>query len=154
MQISPLGGCLVSALSIPIGENGTIPQLTLTLITITSMQLHTSKLFQTTLRPHHQTTLKHNYCIHNVLVSIPICKIINKKEWHWPPNIYLLMPLESRARICKLWLRTGIFKLLRSSGIDSASLCNLASRYDSLILTRFLAPIDCSKIPAQSLKVL
>ncbi len=27
----------------------------------------------------------------NVLVSIPICKIINKKEWHWPPNIYLYM---------------------------------------------------------------
>jgi hypothetical protein len=31
-----------------------------------------------------------------------------------------------------------IFKLLRSPGIDSASLCT----------TRFLAPIDCSKIPA------
>ncbi len=43
MQISPLGGCLVSALTISIGENGTIPLLSLTLITITSMQLQTSK---------------------------------------------------------------------------------------------------------------
>jgi hypothetical protein len=39
MQISPLGGWLVFALSISIGENGSIPLLTLTLTTITSMQL-------------------------------------------------------------------------------------------------------------------
>jgi hypothetical protein len=85
MQISPLGGCLVSALSIPIGENGTIPLLTLALITITSMQLQTSKLpdYLTSTPP---ATLKHKYYIQNVLVSIPICKIINKKKWHWPPN--------------------------------------------------------------------
>ncbi len=36
---SPLVGWLVSALSIPIGENGKIPLLTLTLTTITPMQL-------------------------------------------------------------------------------------------------------------------
>ncbi len=41
------------------------------------------------------------------------------------------------------------FKLLRSLGIDSASLCCLAGRYDNPIPTRFLATIDCSKIPAQ-----
>jgi hypothetical protein len=39
VQISPLGGWLVSALSISIGENGSISLLTLTLTTITSMQL-------------------------------------------------------------------------------------------------------------------
>ncbi len=33
--------------------------------------------------------------------------------------------------------------------IDSASLCCLTGRYDNTIPTRFLAPIDCSKIPAQ-----
>jgi hypothetical protein len=31
---------------------------------------------------------------------------------------------------------------------DSASLCSLAGQYDNPILTRFLAPIDCLKIPA------
>ncbi len=33
-------------------------------------------------------------------------------------------------------------------GIDSASLSSLAGRYDNPISTRFLAPTDCSKIPA------
>ncbi len=45
--------------------------------------------------------------------------------------------------------RDGILKLLRSPGIDSASLCRLAGRYDNSIPTLFLAPIDCSKIPAK-----
>ena len=36
----------------------------------------------------------------------------------------------------------------RFQGINSASQCSLAGRYDNPILTRFLAPIDCSKIPA------
>jgi hypothetical protein len=44
--------------------------------------------------------------------------------------------------------RTRDFKLLRSPGIDSAS--NVAWRAGTTnpIPTRFLAPIDCSKIPA------
>ncbi len=37
----------------------------------------------------------------------------------------------------------------RFQGIDSASLCSLAARYENPIPTWFLAPIDCSKIPAQ-----
>ncbi len=41
--------------------------------------------------------------------------------------------------------RDGIFKLLRSPGIDSARLCSLAGRYNNSIPFRFLAPIDCSK---------
>ncbi len=44
--------------------------------------------------------------------------------------------------------RQYFLNVLRSPGIDSASLCSLADRYDNLIPTRFLAPIDCSKIPA------
>ncbi len=33
-------------------------------------------------------------------------------------------------------------------GINSAILCSLAGRYGTPIPTRFLAPTDCSKIPA------
>jgi hypothetical protein len=36
-------------------------------------------------------------------------------------------------------------KRLRGQGIDSAS---LSGRYDNPVPTRFLAPIDCSKIPS------
>ncbi len=46
---------------------------------------------------------------------------------------------------------TVFFKLLRSPGIDSARLCSLVGRYDNLIPSRFLAHIDCSKIPAPPL---
>ncbi len=44
------------------------------------------------------------------------------------------------------------FKLLRSPGIDSASLCSLSGRYDNPAPTRFLVPIVIvhnPKIPAQ-----
>ncbi len=37
----------------------------------------------------------------------------------------------------------------RFQGTNSARLCSLASRYNNPIPTRFLAPIDCLKIPAQ-----
>jgi hypothetical protein len=36
----------------------------------------------------------------------------------------------------------------RFQGMNSASLCRLTGRYDNPIPTRFLAPIDCLKIPA------
>jgi hypothetical protein len=36
----------------------------------------------------------------------------------------------------------------RFQGINSASLCSLAGRYENPIPTRFLAPLDFSKIPA------
>jgi hypothetical protein len=79
MQISPLGGRLVSALSISIGENGSIPLLTLTLTTITSMQL----LIKQAYRPLHvHTTMlpqaKLLYII--VLVSILSVKYKNQKR--------------------------------------------------------------------------
>ncbi len=53
--------------------------------------------------------------------------------------------------------RARIFKLLRSPRIDSKEpippdcVCSLAGRYDNPIPTRFLAPIDSLKIPAQIL---
>jgi hypothetical protein len=47
-------------------------------------------------------------------------------------------------------VRDGIFNLLRSTGIDSISLCRLAGRYDNPIPTRFIASIDSTKIPAQA----
>jgi hypothetical protein len=37
----------------------------------------------------------------------------------------------------------------RFQGINSVGLCSLAGRYDYPIPTRFLVPLDCSKIPAQ-----
>jgi hypothetical protein len=43
----------------------------------------------------------------------------------------------------------GILTFKGSPGIDATSLCSLAGRYDNLITTRFLASIDCLKIPAQ-----
>jgi hypothetical protein len=36
----------------------------------------------------------------------------------------------------------------RLLGMNSASLCSLAGRYDNPIPPQFLAPIDCLKIPA------
>ncbi len=36
----------------------------------------------------------------------------------------------------------------RFQGMNSVSLCSLAGRYDNPIPTRFLAPIDCLKIPS------
>jgi hypothetical protein len=41
----------------------------------------------------------------------------------------------------------------RFQGFDSASLCSLAGRYDNPVPSRFLAPIDCLKIPALTNKI-
>jgi hypothetical protein len=51
-----------------------------------------------------------------------------------------------RIRICILLFREPGN---RFQGINSARICILAGRYDNPISTRFLAPIDCLKIPAQ-----
>jgi hypothetical protein len=40
----------------------------------------------------------------------------------------------------------------RFQGMNSASLCSLAGRYDQPLPPRFLAPIDCLKIPALATK--
>ncbi len=38
----------------------------------------------------------------------------------------------------------------RFQEIDSSNLCSLAGWHDKPILSRFLAPLDCSEIPAQA----
>ncbi len=53
---------------------------------------------------------------------------------------------KNRARVFKLLIAQNQFQ-----GINSASLCSLAGRYNNPIPTRFLAPIDCLKIPEQEL---
>ncbi len=74
-----LGGWLVSALLIPIGENGSILLLTLTLTTSKPSDHFT---FTPTSNP--QAKLLHI----NVLVSIPTYLWNkNQKEWHWPTNV-------------------------------------------------------------------
>jgi hypothetical protein len=55
-----------------------------------------------------------------------------------PAELFLSLPLQLPL--------DSILKLLRSPGIDSASLCSLEGWYDNPIPTRFLAPKDCSKI--------
>jgi hypothetical protein len=59
----------------------------------------------------------------------------------------MLLPLVAFFQSGVILYQSPNFLLLRSPGIDSASLCSLASRYDNPISTRFLAPMDCSKIP-------
>ncbi len=79
------------------------------------------------------------------------CRIYSMKLlWRFilPPN------LSTMSHTDTLLNRGGIFKLLCSPEIDSASLCILAGRYENPIPTWFLAPIDCLKIPAQKLIVL
>ncbi len=74
----------MSALSIPIGEKGSIPLLTLTLTTIMSMQLqnkHTSRPL------HHQGTPNQHYCIKKCTRLNNNLWNKNQKEWHWLPNI-------------------------------------------------------------------
>ncbi len=53
------------------------------------------------------------------------------------------------TRNCR-YFKTSMEPRNRFQGIDSASLCSLAGRYENPFPTWFLAPIDCSKIPAQA----
>ncbi len=47
------------------------------------------------------------------------------------------------------WARTFKEPKNRFQGTNSPRLCSLAGRYDNPIPTRFLAPLDNLKIPAQ-----
>ncbi len=73
-------------------------------------------------------------------------KVFNFISLHSTSMIFLLLLSRSFDWSEKelLWPRARN----RFQGIDSARLCSLAGRYDNLIPTRFLAPIDCLKIPA------
>jgi hypothetical protein len=105
MQISLLGGWLVSApsaLSMPIGEKGTISLLTLTLTTVTSIQLQSKQAFKplyvhTSMQGRSKITSWKMYSS-----PIPICEIKNKKEWHWTPNICILLRKKFGAVLYRL----------------------------------------------------
>jgi hypothetical protein len=59
----------------------------------------------------------------------------------------------SQPRLQSPYFKTFMGPRNRFQGMNSASLCSLAGRYDNPIPTRFLVPIDCLKIRAQCLSV-
>ena len=68
----------------------------------------------------------------------------------------MLTRTSSQANLSKMAIRARIFKRLMEprnqfQGMNSASLCSLAGRYDNPIHPRFLAPMDVLKIPARCL---
>jgi hypothetical protein len=78
MQISPLDGWLVSALSTPIGEKWLNSSADFNPNHNHVNAAPKQASFQTTSRPHHHATYKQNYCMFNVLVSLQICEIKNQ----------------------------------------------------------------------------
>jgi hypothetical protein len=79
MQISPLGGWLVSALSIPFGRMAqSSADFNPSYNHINSAPKQAR--LQTTSRSHHHATHKQTYCMQNVLVLISVCEKINKKS--------------------------------------------------------------------------
>ncbi len=64
-------------------------------------------------------------------------------------SIFFCLRKPFHCIVANFWIfrdvRDSILKLLRSPGIDSASLRSLAGWCDNRIPTRFLAPIECSK---------
>ncbi len=69
-----------------------------------------------------------------------VCKVVPDCDW------FLCVREGIRARIFK---PTFMEPKNWFQGTNSARLCRLAGRYDDPIPVRFLAPIDCFKIPAQ-----
>ncbi len=64
----------------------------------------------------------------------------------------IVVKCRSCHRLYPSWnnfLQHGVFKLLRSPGIDSASLCSMIGRYVNHIPTRFLDPVYCSVLKFQ-----
>ncbi len=68
---------------------------------------------------------------------------LHSKDWQKS----IAMQDSDRAR--RQYFKTFQEPRNRFQGINSASLCSLAGRYDNPLLTRLIAPIDCLKIPAR-----
>ncbi len=71
---------------------------------------------------------------------------------HRPPLDKMCNSIVGHLGYSTIQSRTRNFKHLRSPNIvprDKIPLCSQAGRYDNPIPTRFLALIDCLKIPAQ-----
>ncbi len=71
----------------------------------------------------------------------------SKGLWIWPQYILIGTPQNKNTSPN---FYTFMESRNRFQGIDNASLCSLAGRYDNPIPTRLLAHIECSKIPALS----
>jgi hypothetical protein len=73
----------------------------------------------------------------------------------WKSGKTTFVPLWERMEGAWLWTQSPYFLTFMEprnqfQGINSASLCSLAGRYDNPIPPRFLAHIDSLKIPAQN----
>jgi hypothetical protein len=67
------------------------------------------------------------------------------------PSVSLKQAIKGHV-VCSMLPEPEFFNFLKEpknlfQGTNSARLCSLAGRYDNPIPTRFLAPIDCLKIP-------
>ncbi len=71
----------------------------------------------------------------------------SKRLWIWPQCIIIGTPQKPEH---EPEFYTFMESRNRFQGIDYASLCSLAGRYDNPLPTRFIAHIECSKIPALS----
>ncbi len=67
-----------------------------------------------------------------------------------PPTIGMLQIIYFRISVCSQspYFLTLMEPRNRFQGMNSASLCSLAGRYDNTIPIRFLTTINCLKIPA------
>ncbi len=86
--------------------------------------------------------------IHNFKVGdFILVKNLNRfsqEEWR-----ILFSVRRKLQRVLSWYFKTFMEPRNRCQGINSASLCSLAGRYDNPIPTRCLAPIDFLKIPAR-----
>ncbi len=104
------------------------------------------------LAPGHHTFFISNYSqaptpiLPTSLPSKSVKKIVEKKKVYVIIK-YLSMNLSPN-------FKTFLEPRNRLQGINSASLCSLAGRYNNPIPSRFLIPIDCLKIPAHRLEIL
>ncbi len=81
----------------PHGENGSNPLLTLTLTTITSMQIQNKQAST----PHHvHSTMppKQNYCMYNVLVSISACENNKSKRVAYAAKYFIFVHKTTNSR--------------------------------------------------------
>jgi hypothetical protein len=93
------------------------------------------------------------FCIFGLHFDLPFLSLFFSSLLSVAVLLLSLFPsIETQAvGAMSLFNRDGIFKLLKSSGIDSTSLCSRAGRYDTPVPSRFLVPIHCYKTPSTAL---
>jgi hypothetical protein len=70
----------------------------------------------------HATMQPQAKLLYVLLVSIPICKIKHKKEWHWSPNNYLLCDTSEPSWLKIFAIRTSQSKLQTDPGKNKGGL--------------------------------